>query len=159
MPDRETNDASMKRKIFENAIRYIDNLNLNEYDKSIVGFMILWTAYNSSYNAYSRDDREYRRFKEYFKSIAERYVVEHRSEIVDGFKSTNTEGRECVKNLDHNESRRRRMPEATFIQDNEREPINLNKLASTTYIIRCNRSRSEERRVGKECRSRWSPYH
>ena len=22
-----------------------------------------------------------------------------------------------------------------------------------------NRSRSEERRVGKECRSRWSPYH
>src|SRR5437588_12223650 len=24
---------------------------------------------------------------------------------------------------------------------------------------RCPRSRSEERRVGKECRSRWSPYH
>ena len=23
----------------------------------------------------------------------------------------------------------------------------------------CGRSRSEERRVGKECRSRWSPYH
>ena len=23
----------------------------------------------------------------------------------------------------------------------------------------CQRSRSEERRVGKECRSRWSPYH
>ena len=23
----------------------------------------------------------------------------------------------------------------------------------------CDRSRSEERRVGKECRSRWSPYH
>ena len=23
----------------------------------------------------------------------------------------------------------------------------------------CFRSRSEERRVGKECRSRWSPYH
>ena len=22
-----------------------------------------------------------------------------------------------------------------------------------------NRTRSEERRVGKECRSRWSPYH
>ena len=30
------------------------------------------------------------------------------------------------------------MPEATFIQDNEREPINLNELASTMYIIRCN---------------------
>ena len=25
--------------------------------------------------------------------------------------------------------------------------------------IRCARCRSEERRVGKECRSRWSPYH
>ena len=23
----------------------------------------------------------------------------------------------------------------------------------------CSRDRSEERRVGKECRSRWSPYH
>ena len=28
------------------------------------------------------------------------------------------------------------------------------------YMIECKqRSRSEERRVGKECRSRWSPYH
>src|SRR3712207_7341498 len=27
-----------------------------------------------------------------------------------------------------------------------------------TYLCRI-RSRSEERRVGKECRSRWSPYH
>ena len=30
------------------------------------------------------------------------------------------------------------------------------------YIMRCsqhNTTRSEERRVGKECRSRWSPYH
>ena len=26
-------------------------------------------------------------------------------------------------------------------------------------IEKTNRSRSEERRVGKECRSRWSPYH
>jgi len=138
MPDGETNDTSMKRKIFENAIRYIDKLNLNECDKSIVGFMILWTAYNSSYNMSNFHGNDQSRFIQYFTSIAERYVVEHRSEIVDGFKSTNTEGRECVKNLDHNESRRRRTPEATFIQDNEREPINLNKLASTIYIIRCN---------------------
>src|SRR5258708_37209603 len=30
------------------------------------------------------------------------------------------------------------------------------------YLLECNnggRFRSEERRVGKECRSRWSPYH
>ena len=26
-------------------------------------------------------------------------------------------------------------------------------------IFRINLARSEERRVGKECRSRWSPYH
>ena len=26
-------------------------------------------------------------------------------------------------------------------------------------LLRCARLRSEERRVGKECRSRWSPYH
>ena len=29
----------------------------------------------------------------------------------------------------------------------------------TTPDIRWKRCRSEERRVGKECRSRWSPYH
>src|SRR3712207_9190388 len=28
-----------------------------------------------------------------------------------------------------------------------------------TVLRIANRSRSEERRVGKECRSRWSPYH
>ena len=27
------------------------------------------------------------------------------------------------------------------------------------YRFRKNKGRSEERRVGKECRSRWSPYH
>ena len=26
-------------------------------------------------------------------------------------------------------------------------------------ILNASRKRSEERRVGKECRSRWSPYH
>ena len=85
MPDGETNDTSMKRKIFENAIRYIDKLNLNECDKSIVGFMILWTAYNSSYNMSNFHGNDQSRFIQYFTSIAERYVVEHRSEIVDGF--------------------------------------------------------------------------
>ena len=29
-------------------------------------------------------------------------------------------------------------------------------LAMLAFVVR---SRSEERRVGKECRSRWSPYH
>ena len=37
----------------------------------------------------------------------------------------------------------------------------LEKTAKEAYvpIIRREMQRSEERRVGKECRSRWSPYH
>ena len=35
-------------------------------------------------------------------------------------------------------------------------PISVLILAGIRGILR---SRSEERRVGKECRSRWSPYH
>ena len=31
--------------------------------------------------------------------------------------------------------------------------------ANYTGIAALNYNRSEERRVGKECRSRWSPYH
>ncbi len=141
MPDGETNDASMKRKIFENAIRYIDKLNLNECDKSIVGFMILWTAYNSSYNRSNFHGNDQSRFIQYFTSISERYVGEHESEIVDGFKSTKTGGREHVENLDHNESRKRKMPTVTIYSKNknsEEESVNLNELASTIYIIRCN---------------------
>src|SRR3989338_8145420 len=30
---------------------------------------------------------------------------------------------------------------------------------TTSFLQSCSRFRSEERRVGKECRSRWSPYH
>ena len=30
---------------------------------------------------------------------------------------------------------------------------------NVTRLLGKKRSRSEERRVGKECRSRWSPYH
>ena len=29
----------------------------------------------------------------------------------------------------------------------------------TEYLHKYAKNRSEERRVGKECRSRWSPYH
>src|SRR2546426_9035592 len=39
----------------------------------------------------------------------------------------------------------------------EGRPLDLGKVAFAGYLpILC---RSEERRVGKECRSRWSPYH
>ena len=40
--------------------------------------------------------------------------------------------------------------------ENER---GLHKIAKFVLAVRRNYSRSEERRVGKECRSRWSPYH
>src|SRR3989441_430940 len=34
-----------------------------------------------------------------------------------------------------------------------------NNARHTTRYVAVNLERSEERRVGKECRSRWSPYH
>src|SRR5438309_10598593 len=37
--------------------------------------------------------------------------------------------------------------------------LNPQCLASISRWITASSSRSEERRVGKECRSRWSPYH
>ena len=40
-----------------------------------------------------------------------------------------------------------------FFKNNGYEPIVINWVASDLE------ARSEERRVGKECRSRWSPYH
>ena len=35
----------------------------------------------------------------------------------------------------------------------------LSQMEQGKYSIRISVLRSEERRVGKECRSRWSPYH
>ena len=37
--------------------------------------------------------------------------------------------------------------------------INLVDIRSLTVMVLVGNGRSEERRVGKECRSRWSPYH
>src|SRR2546427_11111043 len=43
----------------------------------------------------------------------------------------------------------------------ERPPLGLELPAcpADALALDASRSRSEERRVGKECRSRWSPYH
>ena len=38
-------------------------------------------------------------------------------------------------------------------------PTNLDVVPQTLEILDEWGARSEERRVGKECRSRWSPYH
>ena len=37
--------------------------------------------------------------------------------------------------------------------------IDLGTTNSCVSVFEGNEPRSEERRVGKECRSRWSPYH
>ena len=37
--------------------------------------------------------------------------------------------------------------------------IVLRRAAGSELVSQIDRGRSEERRVGKECRSRWSPYH
>ena len=50
------------------------------------------------------------------------------------------------------------------VTDNVKHPL-YNKIVKRTYKLKAHdennecRIRSEERRVGKECRSRWSPYH
>src|ERR1043165_5346202 len=47
-----------------------------------------------------------------------------------------------------------------WLGDGDRSPRRRRHLQSGRQIDRPHRSaRSEERRVGKECRSRWSPYH
>src|SRR2546422_11180443 len=39
------------------------------------------------------------------------------------------------------------------------EAADVGRLTARAPVARAERGRSEERRVGKECRSRWSPYH
>src|SRR5437667_9388260 len=43
-----------------------------------------------------------------------------------------------------------------FVLEGDRPPVGS---ATEDELVEVMRRRSEERRVGKECRSRWSPYH
>ena len=58
-----------------------------------------------------------------------------------------------VEMLDEVEEELEEMHENLY-HDNSNNPINFNNTEIETHL-----TRSEERRVGKECRSRWSPYH
>ena len=58
------------------------------------------------------------------------------------------------------------MPNVKFaVEMNERKEPDVNGIDSVSFLFSANKNgtlqnvRSEERRVGKECRSRWSPYH
>ena len=56
----------------------------------------------------------------------------------------------------------RLVPERSAASARVRGPVSYRELAgpgALRYLVRADDMRSEERRVGKECRSRWSPYH
>ena len=46
-----------------------------------------------------------------------------------------------------------------FLPESQREVVMLHFYEDLTFREIADKTRSEERRVGKECRSRWSPYH
>ena len=67
-----------------------------------------------------------------------------------------------AKNLDnHNRWRNKTVAFRVSPEEDEQLEIavRLSGLTKQDYITRRLLNRSEERRVGKECRSRWSPYH
>ena len=50
--------------------------------------------------------------------------------------------------------------DAAFLNTKLRKSVNeIQRLIDEISNMECLTCRSEERRVGKECRSRWSPYH
>src|SRR5260221_2009585 len=57
----------------------------------------------------------------------------------------------------------RTLPDGFLAEDVERHPcqVTLVEYREQSRLVdqAASRARSEERRVGKECRSRWSPYH
>ena len=54
---------------------------------------------------------------------------------------------------------RSHMPWSTWAREPQLLSLRIWSLCSATREATAMRSRSEERRVGKECRSRWAPYH
>ena len=67
----------------------------------------------------------------------------------------------CACFYDENDNFRNKLWVLTSYDASRKEEDKLRKVVSeeTAFKKEVNSSRSEERRVGKECRSRWSPYH
>ena len=70
---------------------------------------------------------------------------------LEGINSRITETEEQISDLED------RMVEFTAMQQNTEKRTKRNE--DSLRDLWDNVNRSEERRVGKECRSRWSPYH
>jgi len=49
--------------------------------------------------------------------------------------------------------------DATSLEGSEARYLRIGQRVKFDLVEEGGRKRSEERRVGKECRSRWSPYH
>ena len=64
-----------------------------------------------------------------------------------------------VQEQDINQLIKVRRDKLKELQENGKDPFQITKYDVTNHSTDIKDDRSEERRVGKECRSRWSPYH
>src|SRR3712207_106725 len=92
--------------------------------------------------------------KDEINSIIEQYLSEHR-DVLSKEQVTKIVN-ELIKPEKLNVSEEKINP---IIQKYLSEHQDTLQKEQITKIIDCESKRSEERRVGKECRSRWSPYH
>src|SRR3712207_9425979 len=65
----------------------------------------------------------------------------------------------CIKNNIPIIIEKTNIADVVFTERKEKKPCSLCSKLRKGALIRVAKARSEERRVGKECRSRWSPYH
>ena len=85
-----------------------------------------------------------------------------RREWLDNDKKINSQKYVDRKESYRKENTEKNLKEGKFVKGTTEKYCHFckKKFKPTTYSnIYCSDARSEERRVGKECRSRWSPYH
>ena len=96
------------------------------------------------------------------------YQIYSAVDNVDAYADLKQDDRKIVEFINYNKGNY--TDEAVFIAQSGYTSKNISKtdyiqtipkmlLFSETFINKLAAERSEERRVGKECRSRWSPYH
>src|ERR1051326_5784755 len=85
-------------------------------------------------------------------AYASRKIEDKPKVVLLDLKLPKVDGIEVLKRVKADE-RTRSIPVVMLTSSQEERDV------SETYRLGVNSYRSEERRVGKECRSRWSPYH